>query len=750
MRIKVIATVTVLVALAWRPALVCAQGAKAPTFTDTIAPILYENCVTCHRPGEAAPFSLISYDEVRKRGALLATVTKSRYMPPWHAERGHAEFIGERGLTDAQIATIDTWVKTGMPQGDVKKMPTLPQFTEGWQLGKPDLILEMKTGFDLPASGPDVFRNFVLPTNLTEDKWVRAVELRPSARKVMHHALFAYTGSGTFAKIEGMDGRPGFGGMGTTGIQAGQSGNSGSLGGVAVGTPAAVFPDGLPMRLPKGTDLLLQMHFHLSGKPETEKPTIGIFFADKGPDREMFSVELPALFGVGAGFDIAPGEKSWTIRDSFTLPANIEVYSAFPHAHYLGKEITLTATLPDGGIRPLLGIKDWDFNWQDSYIYKKPFTLPKGTRLDATLTYDNSAENPRNPTNPPRRILWGEESNDEMGAVGLLFVTVNPEDGQAIRQALGVRSKAAIAAGGKDGTLGRFLTRQARARRGLQHLTVFDRQGTVIARVGEPAQYSQPAFSPDATRLVVIKGDLDTGNQDVWSFDVATGKGMPITSDAAVDATPVWSPDGSQIAYVSTRNNINGLYRRASNGKGAEELLYQFADTAPKMLTDWSADGRALLYWVGNVMYVLPLNGERKPIELKQEDFPGRGGRLSPDGRFLAFNSSLGGLRTEVAIKALDPSSGAALPGPGVAKVKEPGFGGISWRQDGKELFFLSGPSIMAVDVTSAPTLQTGTAQKLFQVPHPPDSPGQLSSVVSRDGQRFVFAVNVQRAAPAQ
>ncbi len=163
------------------------------TFTETIAPILYTNCVTCHRPGEAAPFSLITYKDAKMRATLIARATKSRYMPPWHVARGYGEFVGERRLTDAQIAAFDQWVKQGTPRGDAAKMPKLPAFTDGWQLGTPDLVLEMPAGFDVPAGGPDLFRNFAIPTKLTEDKWVRAVEYRPSARKVVHHALFAYS-----------------------------------------------------------------------------------------------------------------------------------------------------------------------------------------------------------------------------------------------------------------------------------------------------------------------------------------------------------------------------------------------------------------------------------------------------------------------------------------------------------------------------------------------------------------------------
>src|SRR5262245_61459315 len=175
-----------------------ARGSQArstnsnPTFTETIAPIVYANCVTCHRAGEVAPFSLITYEDVIKKGKQIARVTGSKYMPPWHAVHGYGEFVGERGLTDAQIAAIAAWVKNGMPRGDDSKMPKLPVFPpDGWQLGQPDLILEMPLGFDLPASGPDVFRNFVVPTKLTEDKWIRGIEFRPSARKVVHHAIFA-------------------------------------------------------------------------------------------------------------------------------------------------------------------------------------------------------------------------------------------------------------------------------------------------------------------------------------------------------------------------------------------------------------------------------------------------------------------------------------------------------------------------------------------------------------------------------
>jgi mono/diheme cytochrome c family protein len=432
-----------------------AAAAEKVTFSEHIAPIVFANCASCHRPGEAAPFSLLSYEDVRKRGALIVSVTKSRYMPPWHAEHGYGEFSDERRLTDQQIATLDQWVKAGMPQGDPAKTPPLPKFPEGWRLGKPDLILEMPEAFDLPASGPDIYRNFVIPSKLTEDKWVRAVEFRPSARKAVHHVLFAWDGSGSARKMEGRDGKPGFGGMSAVGV-AGATGQAGGLGGAAVGTTAQFLPDGLAFPLPKGSDILLQMHFHLTGKPEREKSTIGLYFADKAPDRPIQSVQLPALFGVGAGIDIPAGEKNFVVEDSVTLPVDVKAYLANAHAHYLAKEMKATATLPDGKVQPLLWIKDWDFNWQDRYTYKDPVSLPKGTRIDVRITYDNSQDNPRNPSYPPKRAQWGEQSFDEMGSITIAVTTQNKEDELALQTLVRGRNRTAGVKALMDGTLTRM------------------------------------------------------------------------------------------------------------------------------------------------------------------------------------------------------------------------------------------------------------------------------------------------------
>jgi mono/diheme cytochrome c family protein len=431
-----------------------------PTFTGTIAPIVYANCVTCHRPGQAAPFSLISYEDVAKRAKLITKVTRSRYMPPWHAAHGYGEFADERRLTDEQIAVIGEWVKRGMPRGDMRSTPKVPEFPDGWQLGKPDLILEMPAGFQVPADGPDIYRNFVLPTGLAEDKWVRAVEFHPSARKAVHHAIFSFVRGGA-VKAVAADGQPGFrGGMPVAFIPG--FAPAGELGSWAVGGTPRFLPEGLARSIGKGSDFILQVHFHPTGKPEVEKSTVGIYFADTAPARRLRTPAIPGFFGFMAGIDIPPGEKNYKIAGTMTTGADMKLYSVTAHAHYLGKEIKATATLPDGTIQPLLWIQDWDFNWQDRYDYKQPVLLPQGTRIDATITYDNSADNPRNPCSPPRRVRWGVQSLDEMGTVSFLMVAVNAEDEAKLQQQGGAMLKAAIAQVANSEKFKEYLAQQKR------------------------------------------------------------------------------------------------------------------------------------------------------------------------------------------------------------------------------------------------------------------------------------------------
>jgi hypothetical protein len=405
----------------------------------------------------------MNYTDVKKRGALIMAVTQSRYMPPWHAAHGFGEFKDERRLSDEQIGQIGQWVKDGMPEGDPSRLPALPAFTEGWLLGKPDLVVTMPQGFALPASGPDIYRNFVIPLNLTEDKWVRAVEFHPGTRSVVHHCLFSYDATGSLRKKDGADGKPGFGGMGAGGVPGlsrGPQGSgmpaAGSLGGWAVGQTPVPLSDGLAFPLPKGSDLILQEHFHLTGKAETEVSTMGIYFADKAPERTLMSISVPAVFGIGSGLHIPAGSKGYTIKDSFTLPVDMRVYTSGAHAHYLAKNMKMVAVLPDGNTRPLLWIPDWDFAWQDRYPYKDPFVLPKGTRIEAEISYDNTPENPHQPSNPPREIWWGEGSFDEMGSMSVQGVCVHKEDEPALGTAIRAAGRQALANAMKDGTIARL------------------------------------------------------------------------------------------------------------------------------------------------------------------------------------------------------------------------------------------------------------------------------------------------------
>ncbi|MBL9165114.1 MAG: cytochrome c [Planctomycetaceae bacterium] len=408
----------------------------APTFNRDVAPIIFAQCAPCHRPGEAAPFALLTYQDVKKRADLVTAVTASRYMPPWHAEPIATAFHGERRLTDDQIELLQAWVDAGMPEGDAADLPPQPEFTPGWQLGQPDLIVQMSEEFEVPADGPDLYRNFAIPLGLTEDKWVRAVEFRPSAPTVVHHSLFFLDPTGQASREPGFA-RLSFEGAARRGRGQGDLGggsNGRSLGGWAVGASPLPLPAGLAFRVPAGADLILSTHFHPSGTVERERSVVGIYFAEKKPERSFTGVQLPPVFGALAGVEIPAGEKRYTKTDSFTLPVAVDAFGVNSHAHYLGKEMELTATLPNGEAIDLLRINDFDFNWQEQYQYEEFVRLPAGTRLDARVTWDNSADNPRNPSNPPVAVKWGRESTDEMGSVSLRMMPVDEADLELLQQ----------------------------------------------------------------------------------------------------------------------------------------------------------------------------------------------------------------------------------------------------------------------------------------------------------------------------
>lgn len=416
-------------------ALAAVPAADAPvTFAEHIAPIVFAHCADCHRPNQVAPFPLLSYSDTRKHAKTALRVIQDGEMPPWQLAAGHGEFQGERRLTEQQIALFEKWVKGGMAEGDAAMTPPPPKFADGWRLGKPDLIVTMPRPFPVPADGPDIYQNFVLPLDLPTDKWVKAVDFQASAPKVVHHVLYFLDdgGRGRAAEKKAAAGKndapPGFPGMGFR--------PSGALGGWAVGARPVKLPNGLAMPLPKGSDLVLQTHFHPSGKAESETLTVGLYFADQAPKRTLHRLSLPPAFGLFHRVDIPAGKADFKVSDEFTLPCDVDLVGAGAHAHYLGKTLSITGTTPDKKEHKLFRIDDWNFNWQGQYLYKEFVRLPKGTVLRGEVTWDNSEDNPRNPNFPPVRVRWGEESGDEMGSVALQLVAADEKDSDKLKQAI--------------------------------------------------------------------------------------------------------------------------------------------------------------------------------------------------------------------------------------------------------------------------------------------------------------------------
>ena len=398
------------------------------TFSEHIAPILFAKCAMCHRPGEIAPFSLLTYADAKKRAKQLAEITTERTMPPWHADRDNPHFQNDRSLDEKQIALLAAWHRAGAPEGDAARLPAPPKFTEGWAMGTPDLEVKMPEAYEISAEGRDEYRNFVLPLNFDEDKWISAIELRPSATSVIHHVLIFLDTDGSAAKRAGRDGKPGYRGF----VSLGQT----YVAGWAPGAGPLVLPKDLAWRFPKGANLVLQTHISPNGKPAKEATAIGLRFAKEAPPHTYTTIQIPPQFGILSGVQIPPGEKEYTIRDSFTLPIDCDAFAVAAHAHYLGKRMTMTATLPDGRVQNLLKVTDWDFAWQEQYLYRERIALPKGTRLDTVVVWDNSAGNPRNPSKPPVQVGWGIASADEMGSVTVGVVPKKNEDIEVLRAAL--------------------------------------------------------------------------------------------------------------------------------------------------------------------------------------------------------------------------------------------------------------------------------------------------------------------------
>jgi mono/diheme cytochrome c family protein len=392
------------------------KGHAVPTFNHDIAPILYANCSNCHRPGEVAPFALLTYQDAAKRAKQLASITEARVMPPWKATPHYGEFLDVRRLTDAQIATIKDWAMHGAPEGSAADKPAPPDFPKGWLSGQPDQVFKMTEAYSVPAEGPDQFRCFVIPMHADEDEYVKKVEFRPGNPKIVHHAILFLDTSGEARRRETAPGQ-GYSCVGGPGLDI-----TGSLGGWAPGAMPSVARAGVASTIKKGSDLVMQIHYHLDGKAEQDQSTVGLTFSKTPPTKGLTLMVLG-----NEKIDIPAGDANYVVTASAVLPMDAEAIGIFPHAHYLCKDMKVDAHLPDGTVVPMIWIKDWDFNWQGSYRYASPVKLPKDTRLEMRYVYDNSAANPHNPSNPPREVKFGEETTNEMG-FAFVSVTLDSPD----------------------------------------------------------------------------------------------------------------------------------------------------------------------------------------------------------------------------------------------------------------------------------------------------------------------------------
>jgi hypothetical protein len=427
-----------------------ADDTVIPTYSGSIASLLHSRCSNCHRPGQSGPFTLLTYDDAKEHSQTIAAVVTNGYMPPWKPIDHGIDFANDRKLTSKERNDLLRWIEGNCPIGEEKSIPTAPAFYEGWSLGKPDLIVKLDRPFPVLADGPDQYRSFAFPVGMPEDHWIKAIEVRPTARGVVHHALFFVDVGGNAKKQKSRDGLPGFVGMNFLRgngnmLERVPESMARGLGGYVPGAMPNRLPGDLARLLPKGSDIVMQTHFHPTGKAESEQTELGIYFADKPPQQQLVPVQIPPLFGMGAGIDIPAGKKDFVIRASYRLPIAIRGIEIGGHAHYLCTKMSMVAKLPDQGKLDLLEINDWDLDWQDQYVFAKPIDLPQGTQLEVEIHYDNSEDNPENPFSPPQHIAWGRESTDEMGSITLLAIAADESERDVLEKEIRANTRSGLA-----------------------------------------------------------------------------------------------------------------------------------------------------------------------------------------------------------------------------------------------------------------------------------------------------------------
>jgi mono/diheme cytochrome c family protein len=361
----------------------------APTFAKDVAPIFYKTCVECHRPTMFAPMSLVSYDEARPWARAIKSRVVARTMPPWGADPAHGVFKNDPRLSDADVETIAKWVDAGAPKGDDKDLPAVPQFVDGWTIGKPDAIFAMEEEFTIPATGAVEYKYFRVPTSLTEDKWIQAIEIKPGARAQVHHVI-------AFTQPAGAPLKPG-GELGPT-----------NIGGVTPNKPGLTFEPGVARLMRGNSDVVLQIHYTTNGTETKDRTQVGIIYAKQPPTRVA-----GGGMAINPRFVIPAGDGNAEVKATTTLSRDITLTAMTPHMHVRGKDMIYIAHYPDGTSETLLSVPKYDFNWQLSYQLKTPKVLPKGTQLEVIAHFDNSPQNKFNP-DPTKDVRWGDQTWEEM------------------------------------------------------------------------------------------------------------------------------------------------------------------------------------------------------------------------------------------------------------------------------------------------------------------------------------------------
>ena len=385
------------------------------TYHADVADIIRDECSACHQPDGGAPFPLVTYQDAAERAEQIADVVASGYMPPWPPDTKINSFIDERSLTKGQIGTLQAWAENGAPEGEPSPNSTANHTAASaseWVLGAPNLVVSFERPFEVPAEiTEDIYRNFVIPIPVSESRYVNAIEIKPSNLQVAHHLFVRVDKSGVAKTLSGRDGKPGFDGMERVrGVKA----PDGCILSWQVGKQPSREPDGVAWRLDPNSDFVIECHLQPTGKKELLDIRIGLHFTDSAPTRFPILANLRQL-----DIDIPPGEANYRTSMEYTLPVAATATAVLPHVHFLGKRLDGYALLPGGERRELIRIQEWDFNWQGEYRYKEPLRLPAGTKIVMDYQFDNSASNPFNPNNPPKRVKYGPQSADEMAELAL-------------------------------------------------------------------------------------------------------------------------------------------------------------------------------------------------------------------------------------------------------------------------------------------------------------------------------------------